>query len=100
MFLEDDVALWPCARVLKRLHEAAETIQKKREPWDILCLGRSKKKRYENKIRIGPGVVKPADFWGLFAYVITPTGARKLLTFVGEYQGRLPDLETEGKYKF
>jgi GR25 family glycosyltransferase involved in LPS biosynthesis len=46
--------------------------------WDILLLARSPN-LHENQDTVAPGLVKTGPFWGLFAYVVSSRGARKLM---------------------
>jgi len=69
LILEDDVRLHPSAPLLDRLIKGLAHIEKHNLDWDLLFFGRSYKKR-NNKKRLTSRLVIPADFWGLFAYVV------------------------------
>ena len=57
--------------------------------WDILLLARSPN-RHENLDTVAPGVVKTGPFWGLFAYVVSNRGARKLVNDNGVWTPCFP----------
>jgi len=78
LVLEDDVRLYPTATCLSRILEGLLDIQKYNLSWDMLFLGRSHKK-HQNLKRLTPRITIPSQFWGMFAYVIKNTCARRLL---------------------
>ena len=79
LVMEDD-ATWAMkytrARALVTLKLAQ--LNQSHPNWDILLLARSPGLR-RNKDTILPGVVKTGPFYGLFAYVVSSRGARKLV---------------------
>lgn len=104
LILEDDVNLYPSAMLLSKLLKGMADIKEKDMEWDLLFLGRSKKLR-NNAKRLSNRVVIPADFWGLFAYVIKRDCAMQLLlhpcvtTFVDPVDVVLSKLGQRGEIK-
>ena len=77
--MEDDMR-WTRGYVHARgaIARAVAQVSKADPNWDLLILGRNPRKR-KNLERVGKDVVRTSDFWGMFAYLIRPKGARKLL---------------------
>jgi GR25 family glycosyltransferase involved in LPS biosynthesis len=79
LIMEDD-AKWAIkytdARAL--VTDALLYLNRRHPNWDILLLGRNPRKR-ENKEQITRNIVKTGTFWGLFSYVISNSGACKLV---------------------
>lgn len=79
LVMEDD-ATWAMeyteARTL--VAQKLEHLNQIQPDWDILLLARSPVLR-KNQDTVAPGVVKTGPFYGLFAYVVSSRGARKLM---------------------
>jgi GR25 family glycosyltransferase involved in LPS biosynthesis len=78
LILEDDADFHPQKKhVYKKINKALDQLKLIDSDWDILFLARSIKKQ-KNISLVAPGLVIPGKSWGLFAYVISQNGARKL----------------------
>uniref|UniRef100_A0A6C0BQN9 Glycosyl transferase family 25 domain-containing protein n=1 Tax=viral metagenome TaxID=1070528 RepID=A0A6C0BQN9_9ZZZZ len=84
---EDDVTFY--AHFPQRVIQAIKYLNRHQPKWDVLYLGRNYKKR-KNLKKVGPGLVVPGYSWGMFAYIISHRGARKLLKHKHTQQLRVP----------
>jgi GR25 family glycosyltransferase involved in LPS biosynthesis len=78
LILEDDVKLYPTSTILLKIIHGLRQIQQYSLQWDLLFLGRSHKK-HQNKERLSKTIVRPGQFWGMFAYIIKYKTAVDLL---------------------
>lgn len=76
LILEDDATLTINPRKTQRIRNALMKLEGK--SWDILLLSRNDRRMY-NRSNITPGLVIPRFWCGLFCYVVSLQGARKLL---------------------
>lgn len=76
LIAEDDCAIVNTSRARQHLQAIWTYLQHKQ--FDALFLSRSKLKR-ENKEQVCKGLARPGAFWGLNLYLLTLSGARKLL---------------------
>jgi len=73
---EDDVSFRP--GFVQRTLQAVTYLSKHKPQWDVIYLGRNPKNRH-NKGSAGPGLVVSGESWGMFAYLVSRRGVRKLL---------------------
>ena len=78
MVLEDDADLRATRRTAQRIQRALDQLHARHKGWDVLYLARNRRRR-KNLRPAGPGLVVPGESWGMFAYMIRPKGAIKLL---------------------
>ena len=78
LIFEDDVTIYPSDKNIAIVRNALKKLGTM--TWDILLLGRNYQKRH-NKETIQRGLVRTGEFWGLFAYILTLQGAKKLMGF-------------------
>jgi GR25 family glycosyltransferase involved in LPS biosynthesis len=73
---EDDVQFK--SGFIKKTLNAVRYVSKHYPAWDVIYLGRNYKNRH-NKASIGPSLVVAGASWGMFGYLISLRGVKKLL---------------------
>ena len=77
LIMEDDASLFYHEQVARRFRHLFDQIKKHQIKWDILYVGHSTEKNVG--IGLCKGVAKTIPWDGLFCYMLTPLGAKKLL---------------------
>ena len=89
LILEDDCIIVRLSHTARRIKQAIATLNKENIHWDVLLIGRNKKKRQDQK-RIGAGLVRTGPFWGMYGYIIKQNAAQILLQQEGVKNFQVP----------
>lgn len=76
LIMEDDAAITYGPVLAERLHVAMEIVKKYNVAYDILFIGHG---RNSPKEEVAPGIVKVRTIHGMIAYLLSKTGAEKLM---------------------